>query len=409
MADGEELNDEREMERTMLHAVYADDLDCSSGATHALRCRIRPRAAETRARAVTATVAVELPSAYPHEPPAVSIVDARGLIAAEELRLQSELSARAAELVGEPSLYALFEHACDVLTEINHSGDCPICLEPLFECDERATFLTPCSHTFHSLCVGRWWHAYQPPARAESSAQPAQADAADAAAKAAEAELRVLEEKLRQAEAATAAARKHHANLPAGDEPASASALRRGEEDLNLTMEVQASLIVRVKRAVRRVEDARRVARTVSVGQSESRAALPLPCPACREPIPRDALERAAVQAEAPPHETQHVPVPPSLRMMVLPAARRVLPPSGVQESAGAAEQSPTQCRPPDSLTAPKATRVVRSIPHNAPTQSQSDDDALSLSSDMRDRPGGKRGSRRRRRGRGSSAAVLLE
>ncbi|KAJ8573392.1 hypothetical protein K7X08_009903 [Anisodus acutangulus] len=97
---------------------------------------------------------------FPDEPPAIRIVDSKGLDEQRQKQLISCISERACELSSCLMLVALCEEAVERLSSMNHpDGECPLCLYPLVDEDEgsSAPFMKLMS-CFHCECIIRWWN-----------------------------------------------------------------------------------------------------------------------------------------------------------------------------------------------------------------------------------------------------------
>lgn len=189
-------------ELELLRAMFGEDeLEIDEGA-RTVCCLLQPRVGEDAAsRHVQAWLRVELPAEYPRIAPRVSLERARGLVSDEEADLLRAMVECAAAAEGESCLHALFEEGAEALTRLNSSGECPICRDDLFadgsggscgdgvgSCGDGGgagggsvgggcgvfgggdgapgpshVYLSPCGHSFHSPCIGAWWHTYEPP------------------------------------------------------------------------------------------------------------------------------------------------------------------------------------------------------------------------------------------------------
>lgn len=154
------LPEELEFELEALRATYDDvevetleqECDSSGPALAAVSVPVAPRtdggsslslgaaslagraaaAAASQDQYVAARLVLHVGPAYPTEPPAVQLADARGLGDARLAGVQAALAAEAAALAGELSLGHLVETALDLLTDANQpEGSCAFCLEPL--------------------------------------------------------------------------------------------------------------------------------------------------------------------------------------------------------------------------------------------------------------------------------------
>ncbi|CAA7406773.1 unnamed protein product [Spirodela intermedia] len=116
---------------------------------------------------VEAVLGVRAGARYPAEPPHVILVESKGLDEERHEKLTTIVRNKAQELSSRPMLIALCEEAVDVLSDMNYpEGNCPLCLDPLFQQDsDDQSFpfmkLMSCFHCFHSDCILRWWHWLQ--------------------------------------------------------------------------------------------------------------------------------------------------------------------------------------------------------------------------------------------------------
>ena len=197
------MDEEKASELELLRAMYSgeDELEImeeESGAVQ-LAIRLLPHSGGGAAqRYMVATLAFSLTPLYPESTPHVSLVRVRGLVDEEEAALLAGVRAHAATLAGQCCVYELQELALELLTELNGGGDCPVCRDALFGQEagtDTATYVTPCYHTFHSECIGQWWHTYTP-TKSSDGKQLSRADAAAAAARAGAAECSQLREKM---------------------------------------------------------------------------------------------------------------------------------------------------------------------------------------------------------------------
>ena len=151
------LNDELELIQAMYTAE--DDELCittTTGATE-LAVRLQPQTGGARAqRFMEVVLQMQLGAGYPSISPVVRLQRTRGLIEDEESSLLQGVNERAAEMRGEPCLFALVEVVLEKLTELNGGGDCPVCREPLFG-GGGGVYLSHCFHSCHAGCLGQWW------------------------------------------------------------------------------------------------------------------------------------------------------------------------------------------------------------------------------------------------------------
>ncbi len=346
MADGE-----LEMELELIRSMYGADEDeltvsLVPDGVSVVSVRLSPQTGgEAAQRFMAATLSLTIPPSYPEDPPSAEIVRARGLVDEEERELSSSLHARAAESAGDCCLIALLQEAVELLTDLNSGGACPVCREPLFEppggasdgsCGRRSphgVYLSGCYHSFHKACLGQWWHsyteAYAPPA---SDAGPSRRDAARAEARAAEAsasELRLKEDAC--GVAVEACAERLRCLRAQDDPPAPPAAIATAEDALSRASDEHARMGSRVAKAEALYQKQAAASREADAAQQVEAAAVPLPCPVCRAPIPTSALLADGVRREPPP------PEPPS--------AARWQPPDGIMPAGVAAVRAAAAAR----------------------------------------------------------------
>lgn len=330
-------------ELELMRAMFSEEELQVNKAARLVCCLLQPRmGGEAASRHVQAWLQIELPPSYPEEAPLVTLQRTRGLIHREESRLLGAVRACAEERHGECCVHNLVESGADVLTDINRSGDCPVCYDALFE-GAGPVFMSPCFHSFHAPCIGAWWHSYVPPSGDPTGETPTDgAEAAAMAARAATAEARVLLEKRDACEASLDSARLRVEALKAVQgPPAPAAALRSASEHL-LSMEREAlQLRSRADKGTCRADSLAARAEQAAAEEEARREALPLPCPICREPIAVEALRTAGL-----------VPVPPPAAgdgIITRPLTMR--PPSreGAPDGTGPDPTPPTPVSPPPS------------------------------------------------------------
>nr|XP_009796087.1 PREDICTED: E3 ubiquitin-protein ligase RNF25 isoform X2 [Nicotiana sylvestris] len=150
-----------------VESVYGDDCLLLQTYPPSFHLHIRPRTADDSSQQfVEAIIGIQAGPKYPDEPPAIRIVDSKGLDEQRHKQLISCLSARACELSSCLMLVALCEEAVEQLSSMNHpDGECPLCLYPLVDEDagSSAPFmkLMSCFHCFHCECIIRWWNWLQ--------------------------------------------------------------------------------------------------------------------------------------------------------------------------------------------------------------------------------------------------------
>ncbi|XP_009598666.1 uncharacterized protein [Nicotiana tomentosiformis] len=150
-----------------VEAVYRDDCLLLQTYPPSFHLHIRPRTADDSSQQfVEAIIGIQAGPKYPDEPPAIRIVDSKGLDEQRQKQLISCLSARACELSSCLMLVTLCEEAVEQLSSMNHpDGECPLCLYPLVDEDagSSAPFmkLMSCFHCFHCECIIRWWNWLQ--------------------------------------------------------------------------------------------------------------------------------------------------------------------------------------------------------------------------------------------------------
>eukprot|EP00967_Tisochrysis_lutea_P148620 scaffold284257_cov30-Tisochrysis_lutea.AAC.1 len=304
--------DETAAELELLAAMFSEEELDVDGEGRWIACLLKPRTGgEAVTRHIEAWLRLALPADYPASPPVPSLLRVRGLVGSEEERLLCAVRKGADERCGQPCLHELIECGAEALTELNCSGECPICYDPLFTPDGHV-FLSPCFHSFHAACIGIWWKCYDAPARnppggagleaAECQGSVHAVEAAAMAAKAAAAEARVLTDKLTACQAAVGAARGRLDLLRAQqDPPAPAAALRAVTETLKQHEQEEAQLYSRVEKVTARATALAVRAEETAAEQAALRDAMPLPCPVCRVPIAICALRQAQVVSLPPP------------------------------------------------------------------------------------------------------------
>lgn len=149
-------------------SVYGDDCVVLEKYPPHLHLLIKPRTADVSSQQfVEAVIGIQANSKYPDEPPAIMIIDSKGLDDQRQKHLINCIHNKACELSSNSMLIALCEEAVEKLTSMNHpDGDCPLCLSPLVEegaSDNALPFmkLMSCFHCFHSECIIRWWNWLQ--------------------------------------------------------------------------------------------------------------------------------------------------------------------------------------------------------------------------------------------------------
>ncbi|KAF3445589.1 hypothetical protein FNV43_RR10765 [Rhamnella rubrinervis] len=148
-----------------VQAVYGDNCLVLDSYPPHLHLHIKPRTADvTSQQFVEAVIGLKASSQYPKERPQIDLIDSKGLDEQRQKLLLSLIQDKASELSSCLMLVALFEEAVEQLSLMNHpDGDCPLCLYPLVEEDERNKTLPfmklmSCLHCFHSECIIRWWN-----------------------------------------------------------------------------------------------------------------------------------------------------------------------------------------------------------------------------------------------------------
>ncbi|KAL9252208.1 E3 ubiquitin-protein ligase RNF25-like protein [Drosera capensis] len=87
---------------------------------------------------VEADIEIQATSQYPDVPPAINVVDSKGLDEDRLEHLRSSLHRKAADLASCLMLVALCEEAVEKVSAMNHpDGNCPLCLYPLVLHDEE--------------------------------------------------------------------------------------------------------------------------------------------------------------------------------------------------------------------------------------------------------------------------------
>ncbi|KAJ8565562.1 hypothetical protein K7X08_008138 [Anisodus acutangulus] len=156
------MAEEEEIEA--LQAVYGDDCLVLQTYPPSFHLHIKPRTADDSSQQfVEAVIGIQAGPKYPDEPPAIGIVDSKGVDEQRQKQLISCISERACELSSCLMLVALCEEAVERLSSMNHpDGECPLCLYPLVDEDEGSSVpfmkLMSCFHCFHCECIIRWWN-----------------------------------------------------------------------------------------------------------------------------------------------------------------------------------------------------------------------------------------------------------
>ncbi|KAM3266122.1 E3 ubiquitin-protein ligase RNF25 [Capsicum annuum] len=170
MAEEEEVVAEVEA----VQAVYGDDCLLLNTYPPSFHLHIKPRTADDSSQQfVEAIIEIQAGSKYPDEPPAIRIVDSKGLDEQRQKQLISCISERATELSSCLMLVALCEEAVERLSSMNHpDGECPLCLYPLVDEDSASSEpfmkLMSCFHCFHCECIIRWWNWLELPKESDS-------------------------------------------------------------------------------------------------------------------------------------------------------------------------------------------------------------------------------------------------
>ncbi|CAN4125955.1 unnamed protein product [Withania somnifera] len=147
-----------------VEAVYGDDCLLLQPYPPTFHLHIKPRTADDSSQQfVEAIIGIQAGPKYPDEPPAIRIVDSKGLDERRKKQLISCISERASELSSCLMLVALCEEAVEQLSNMNHpDGECPLCLYPLVGDDSGSSEpfmkLMSCFHCFHCECIIRWWN-----------------------------------------------------------------------------------------------------------------------------------------------------------------------------------------------------------------------------------------------------------
>ncbi|GAB2217026.1 hypothetical protein Drorol1_Dr00000184 [Drosera rotundifolia] len=157
------------MEVEAVRSVYGDE-DCTVLSPYPphIRVHVVPRTAYvTSLQFVEADIEIQATSQYPDVPPAINVVDAKGLDEDRLEHLRSSLHRKASDLTSGLMLVALCEEAVEKVSAMNHpDGNCPLCLYPLVPHDDEGVSLPfmklmSCFHCFHSACIIRWWEWLQ--------------------------------------------------------------------------------------------------------------------------------------------------------------------------------------------------------------------------------------------------------
>ncbi|XP_078437948.1 RWD domain-containing protein isoform X2 [Wolffia australiana] len=150
-----EEEEEVQAELEAVVAVYGDDCRALKKFPPHIHVFLKPRTADDSAKQfVEAVLGVRAgPLVY----------YSMGLDEERREKLVFLLRNKGLELSSRPMLIALCEEAVDILAGMNHpEGNCPLCLDPLFQIDANNKLLPfmklmSCFHCFHSECILRWW------------------------------------------------------------------------------------------------------------------------------------------------------------------------------------------------------------------------------------------------------------
>ncbi|KAL3815003.1 hypothetical protein ACJIZ3_016271 [Penstemon smallii] len=148
-----------------VQSVYEDDCHVIEPYPPHLHVHLKPRTADVSSQQfVEAIIGIRAGPQYPEEPPDISVIDSKGLDERRQKHLITSIRAKAIELASCLMLVALCEEAVERLSSMNHpDGDCPLCLYPLLDEDDRSNSrpfmkLMSCFHCFHCDCIIRWWN-----------------------------------------------------------------------------------------------------------------------------------------------------------------------------------------------------------------------------------------------------------
>jgi len=152
----EELIEELEALTAILEEETVEVVNDDSERPKEISIKITPlTASEQEKQYVSLTLVIDLPSAYPNEPPSLGVRNPRGLEDSAIAGLLDEMNTRCEEYVGCPVLFELIEMSREFLTTRNVPVvRCIICLTNIREEDEFMK--TECLHFFHKHCLGRY-------------------------------------------------------------------------------------------------------------------------------------------------------------------------------------------------------------------------------------------------------------
>ena len=366
MAELDERRAALEAELELLRAMYGEELSERED-DGAMCIALRPNSGgESLQRFVEATLVLQarVELGYPETPATVQLERVRGLVDDEETELRTGLLERARDCASraEDSLFSLVEAAVEQLTVINTSGACPICRDPLFDPppDEPdampgACLLSTCYHSFHTQCLGAWWHTCTEQRAAAAAAPPAEqqsrAAAAEAAAKAAEAAAVELRAKQDSCTSALEALEARLAMLRAQvDPPPPPQAERKAvEERRELATELQ-RLQARVAKAEQRAAALAHDASSARAAEANDLSEAPLPCPVCRAELSVQSLQEAGV-VRAPALPSEAIPISSNPTVAALAELQRERQRQLIQQ------QQPSPTPPtPQSLPSPSSS-----------------------------------------------------
>ncbi|XP_059313021.1 uncharacterized protein LOC132064142 [Lycium ferocissimum] len=154
------MAEEEEVEA--VQSVYGDDCLVLHTYPPSFHLHITPRTADDSSQQfVEAIIGIQAGPKYPDEPPAIRIVDSKGLDEQRQKQLISCISERAFSSCFCSPIHCA--EAVERLSGMNHpDGECPLCLYPLVDEDagSSAPFmkLMSCYHCFHCECIIGWWN-----------------------------------------------------------------------------------------------------------------------------------------------------------------------------------------------------------------------------------------------------------
>ncbi|CAM9503637.1 unnamed protein product, partial [Discosporangium mesarthrocarpum] len=273
-------------ELEMLEAIFDGDITIENDN---VRVSCHPRTAGDQSkRFVQAQVNLSLRRGYPAKPPTFS-VGMTSCLGDEDVRTLKAAADRALALVYDGDgvacetgcLFLVLDSVIDALDQLNISGQCAICLEPLFGesgGEELNPVRTSCFHTFHYRCLACWWEHVRA-ARQEAGKGSVAASQLLLRMRALEAELEAKKElALSQERALQLISEQMHAmSLDLGTPPEAHSQLRQEKESRKRELIQAKRLVHSCYGKLREAED-----QACKVGEDTGAS---LACPVCRKEV----------------------------------------------------------------------------------------------------------------------------